>query len=479
MASFPRSPSDFHNHGINELRAMISNSNPAAVRKAGDNWKAIADLLAGEDGSGGIAKEFKDAVDEASKSWSGDASKKFREAAADVLEKIDRTYRHARNTQKTLIGNGEIGSCTPGMDSTAQIAAPGSVAQTLAEAKATMEKIDDPSKTERGKDWASDGSRDDSQFHADMADPNKDMSQVLEANRGDLSLSKERQVEAVIVMETLARNYSLHRKNFVGGDPDHGGEWPAPPVDQSPVGPIPMPIPGGAGAAKNVALQAGGGSGIAELGQGVNSPRTDGISGGIGASGSGAGGPGALKPGADVGMGLSSAGAGGVTGGGGGVGNLGSGAGAGGVGGAGATGAGPGVVGGLGGGAGARSGAGGARSGRMGGMPGMGGAGAGGAKGTGKGAGGRGGLAKQRGGVVGAAGGKAASSRGGSGLHRSRGGSQAGKAGSGRGAPMAGAGARGAGAKEDKDRDGQRPDYLVEDEETWMPNRNVTPKVIE
>lgn len=29
------------------------------------------------------------------------------------------------------------------------------------------------------------------------------------------------------------------------------------------------------------------------------------------------------------------------------------------------------------------------------------------------------------------------------------------------------------------DQDGERPDYLVEDEETWLPNQDVLPPVIE
>ena len=35
------------------------------------------------------------------------------------------------------------------------------------------------------------------------------------------------------------------------------------------------------------------------------------------------------------------------------------------------------------------------------------------------------------------------------------------------------------GKGEGKGQNGQRPDYLVEDEETWTPERNVAPKVIE
>ena len=45
---------------------------------------------------------------------------------------------------------------------------------------------------------------------------------------------------------------------------------------------------------------------------------------------------------------------------------------------------------------------------------------------------------------------------------------------------MAGAaGAKGKGQGEKERTAGQRPDYLVEDEETWTPQRNVAPRVIE
>jgi hypothetical protein len=45
---------------------------------------------------------------------------------------------------------------------------------------------------------------------------------------------------------------------------------------------------------------------------------------------------------------------------------------------------------------------------------------------------------------------------------------------------MAGApGSRNGRAKDEEQREGQRPDYLVEDEETWTPQRNVAPRVIE
>ncbi|MGP4002267.1 hypothetical protein [Streptomyces sp. 8N706] len=436
---------------------MIENADPDQVDRAGDHWRAAADQLGGLDGSGGIRKAFKDAIDHALAHWEGPASKNFLEAANDVLRKIDRSYRHARNAEMAMIGTRETGRDV-------------GIAANLRKAQETMKSIHQPDTTDRVKDKASDGSRDDAQFHRDMANPNIDARTALELNRENLSLSKERQVEAVIVMEELAWNYK-QQSNGMRPGVDRGGDWPSEPNDQTPPSPVVMPTIGGDMSPKSSAPSSGAkGSGIGTLNP-ATGPRAKGISGGIGST--------APKQGSQVGTGLNGVSGGlGAGGGRGGVGLGGStGAGAGGVGGGSGTSGMPGLPGAVAGGA-ARGVAGaGARGGRAG-MPGTGGApGAGARTGGAKGAGRGGGLARQRGGVVGAAKGAGAGAQGGSGLHRSRGGTQAGKkAGP---AGMAGApGARGGKANEEKER-GQRPDYLVEDEETWTPERNVTPKVIE
>ncbi|RKE19260.1 WXG100 family type VII secretion target [Streptomyces sp. TLI_171] len=126
-----------------------------------------------------------------------------------------------------------------------------------------------------------------------------------------------------------------------------------------------------------------------------------------------------------------------------------------------------------------------------GGMGGSGGLGGGaGEGGAGGGAGGRAGrgLTGKAGGVVGesthAASGGRAFSEGGSGIGRSRfgqggGAGQAGgpgQAGAGHGGGMAGHGQAG---KKDKKRGKDRPDYLVEDEETWASGNHVNPDVVE
>ncbi|MFI1155982.1 hypothetical protein [Streptomyces sioyaensis] len=432
----PRSPSDFHHHGINALRAMIANANPEAIETSGHHWRASADRLGGQDGQGGIRKAFMDAVEHATAHWEGTAAQAFRREAGKVLEKIDRTYQHSRNVESTLIGSRSSGPEV-------------GVAHNLREAKSTMSKIHDPGLVDRAKD----DKGDDSQFKRDMQNPKMDTRMALELNRDNLSLSKERQVEAVIVMDELAAHYDGHSKILEEG-PGPGGpgdDWPTQPSTRHTPPPVRMPVIGGAhpNSSSSQMPHSPNGAGGGAVPNGFDGPRhsrpdlpvttgLDGVQGGTFAPPSGAGN-------------------GGMTGGSHGV--------PGGTGGSGGAFP-PGVIGIPG-----AMGAGGARGmgGMRGGMPG---AGLGAGKAGAAGAAGRGGpQARTRGGLVGKPGGPAGGAKqGGSGLHRSRGGKQAGMAGA--------AGAKGKGKGDNKER-GQRPDYLVEDEETWTPERQVAPRVIE
>ncbi|WP_411137446.1 hypothetical protein [Streptomyces sp. C10] len=462
-----KSSSNFHEHGLDALRAMVKNSDPDAIESAGDHWRASADRLAGEDGSGGIRKAFMDAVDHASAHWHGAAADAFRREAQKVLKKIDLTYRHARNVETALIGGRGSGP-------------QGGIAHSLREAKKTMSKIEDAGKVEgffdtNGKDGA------DQQFHKDMANPKMDAKMALELNRDNLSLSKERQVEAVIVMEELASNYRANEPTVSGGlgpPPGAGHDWPTEPREPARPAPVNMPTPGGP-RVKPSQLSPHGPSGPSAPfdPSGVNikpsSPpvRTDldGVQGGT------------LTPANPHVPGGGSTGGGGHSGGGGGGGSTGMpggmmpvmpGKGGGSVGPGGGS---------RGGAMGGRSGAGragmpgGAGAGRAG-MPGGGmggGAGGGAGRGGAAGAGRSGAQARTRGGMAGKPGAPTGGTKqGGSGLHRSRGGAMAGQG-------MAGApGAKGNG-KEKERTTSQRPDYLIEDEETWTPQRNVAPRVIE
>lgn len=221
----PHSPSDFHHHGIDALRKMIENAKPDTLETAGDHWRKSADLLGGHDGQGGIRKKFMDAVDHATAHWEGSAADAFRKEATKVLNKIDKTYRHARRAEASLIGSRESGPEV-------------GLAHNLRQAVTAMSKIHNPGKWDR----FTDDSGDDSQFHRDMANPKMDARQALELNRDKLSLTKERQVEAVIVMDELAHHYTGRAKIWIDdGDDGLHGDWPKDPSNTPHPPPVRMP----------------------------------------------------------------------------------------------------------------------------------------------------------------------------------------------------------------------------------------------
>ncbi|QZY18436.1 hypothetical protein [Streptomyces decoyicus] len=501
---------------LNQVKQMVEGSNPGEVGNVAEGWKLVRIKLVGgghgwnaQDWNDGIKKKFDDAVTKVLETWHGHSAEQFATAAQKISNNFAKLAAYPHNTGYVLH----------------------QISEHLADVKKAVADVEEPSELERIKDRAADGlssgagkgaaignailpggggavvggliggmtggdGRDDTQLNADLANPKMSIFDAVNKNRGSLSIDRERELQAAHYMEQLATTYragvtAIGKPPLSGGRdlrddevPDYdGGGGAIPPI--APYGPAPSGPKGGT--TPNIPGVKGGGY---TTPQPLESPRPHGIDGGVGSipkspaphigtgldglSGGGIGAGGGSGTG-----GIGGGGAGGGVGGGVGTGGLGSGGGSG----SGIAGGGmPGMVGGATGRTGGAGAGAGARGGRAG-MPGMGGAAGGGAKGAGaKGAGGKGGaMARQKGGLVGGKGGKTgAAGQGGSGLHRSRGGTQSGATGGRRPAGMAGAhGAHGAKGKDKGSENGQRPDYLVEDEETWTPERNVAPKVIE
>ncbi|MFJ5676935.1 hypothetical protein [Streptomyces sp. NPDC093097] len=487
---------------MDTMKAMVRASSPAEVHNVSRGWSDVHTQLVGGSG-GGIKGAFDAAVNEVLESWHGAAADKFKAQAQKISKKIGDSAMYADYTSRAMKN----------------------AATVLEQLKPDIESMEKPSTANKIVNYVEDGgSRDDSGLKEDLKNPNLTTEEALDRNSGNLSAGKEQQLRMAVKMEQLGAAYVSQAKAMgtwkaVSKGRDGHDDYPGPPGGDPPP-PIPMPISSGSPAPRQVGRPSisgmgqgpGGSSGGLKAPKLPATPNTPGISGGVGAP---APGKGSLGP--KVNTGLESftppSGGAGGTGIGGGAGGLGGGAhaggGIGGGAGGGSLGGGSGIGGGAGGliagsgskgigggsgkagagikGGGAGAGAGGAGAANRGagrpGMPGMGGAAGakgGGAKGAG---GGRGGpLARQKGGIIGGGSGKAgAAGQGGSGLHRSRGGAQAG-AGTGgrRPAGMTGApGVHGAKGKDKKGENGERPDYLVEDEETWTPERNIAPKVIE
>ncbi|WP_338673277.1 hypothetical protein V1460_09355 [Streptomyces sp. SCSIO 30461] len=463
----PQTKTQFINYPLKELKQMLELTNPGAIEEVGRHWGKVEELLAGGE-AGGIAGLLDKAVSDALGHWEGDAARSFEQEARKISQSIRNTAWHA-----------DLNS--------SQMADAGSQ---LRRFKAQLDNIEEPSGWAKVGDALSDWSWDNGEAVAsDLKDRKLTADEVAKINEGKIGASREAQLNGVAVMENLAAQYMRVTKNLqqnppvVGDkghikDPNRDVEYPPPVVPggtggasrPGASGATPKPWSAGPTASVKPAPGVSGTPGITGGPTLPPSARTnvDSINPGLTGRGpvtnpniGGGGGGGGLGLGGTQGPGIL------TTGGGPGLGRGGT---------AGRGGTGTGGRGGLTGGGTAGRGSGGrAGIGGMGGGAGAGGAGRGGAA-----AGGRGALAKARGGVVGAAKGVSGKGAGGgAGLHGSRGGTQRGAMAGGMGGGMGGRNGRRPG---DENSRGERPDYLVEDEETWISeedrNRNV-PRTIE
>ncbi|GAB2765115.1 hypothetical protein [Streptomyces bullii] len=459
----PQTKTQFIDYSLKELKQMLEGTNPGAIEEAGRHWGKVNEILAGGEG-GGIAGLLDKAVDNVLEHWEGDAARSFEKKAREISQSLRNAAWHAD------------------LNST-QMADAGSQ---LRRYKEQLDAIEEPGTLDKIGDGLTDWKWDNGEaVAADLRQGKMTADQIAAANEGKIGASREAQLNGVAVMENLGAQYARITRNLKNNrvveeppghvkEPNRDVEYP-PPVTPVGVG-ASRPSVSGSGSkpwsagpttsvkpAPTVPRDQGitGGTQLPTAKTKVDSI-TPGLTGpglgtstGVGGGGGGVGtggaqGPGIVAPGGGTGVGR------GAT-----VGR-----------------SGIGVAGGRGGVAGGGAATGRGASGRAG-MGGMGGAGSGAAGRGGAGATGRGALAKSRGGVVGAAKGITGKGvDGGAGLHGSRGGTQRGAVAGG----MAGSLGRNGRRSEEENGRGDRPDYLVEDEETWISEedraRNV-PRTIE
>jgi uncharacterized protein YukE len=448
------------NYDMDQMKDMVRNADPATVKSVSEAW---ADLSKDLVGGGGIKETLETAVQHVLSHWEGASADLFRERAQVISQKITDSAKYADNTSQSLKG----------------------AAVVLDKIKDEVLAMEKPSGLSSAMDWAGDlGDRDAS--GADNALKNgASADDARNDNEGSLSAGREAQLKMAAKMEILGAAYNSRAAEMGSWRKGRGvGEGEDYPGDPGGIPPAAVVVPTG-----SVRSPQGATGGTVRAGQtGTISPSKSvappaGITGGahkpsptpqpqVGTAIDGVaggrvetptvGGPGTVNGG--------SANASAPTGGGPVGGALGGSAKSG--------------VGGIRGGVGGRSGGAGVAS--RGSASAAGRAGAGAGAGMAKGGAARaGGLARQSGGVVGgtprAGAGAGAGGRGtagGTGLHRSRG--AAGGAGAVRKGGTAGMpGGRPGRPKDEERRENERPDYLVEDEETWTPQTNAAPRVIE
>ncbi|WP_406124209.1 hypothetical protein OHQ89_19325 [Streptomyces canus] len=424
---------------MDEMKGMVRHARPDLVEGVVTGWKGVQAQLST------IQRDFEKEVARIQEHWKGAAADGFAAKATQVSKSIGDTAKYAEHTALAMANASAI----------------------LGKVQPEVMAMEKPGRVSSFLNSAGDG------FTRSGEGTDKDIAtgmgaqEVLDRNDDDLSAGREAQLRMAAKMETLGAAYNSQAKamgswNKRPSPHDESDDYPGDPGGISPT-PVVMPTARSSRSLQSVS------SGTAQSAQTGTISRSKSVAPPSGVTG------GAHKPTAptqNTGTAIDGF-SGGRTG-------------TSPIGGTGAVGGGSAGSGGSGGGAGIVSGAvgGAVGAGTARGMAGRAGAasmaGRAGAVGAG-GAGRVGGTA--RGGVVGGTpktgAGAGRGTAGGSGLHSSRG--AAGRTASAvRKGGIAGApGARTGRGKDEERREGERPDYLVEDEETWAPKTNAAPRVIE
>lgn len=446
---------------MDEMQAMLQNARPDLVEGVADGWKGLSDALVT------IQRDFDEEVSRIQAHWRGSAADNFTTKAKQVSKSLGDCATYASHTSTAMKNAGSA----------------------LGPIKDEVLAMEKPSAVSSALNSLGDGfTRSDDGLDKDLSS-GAGAQQALDNNHDDLSAGREAQLKMAAKMETLGAAYNSQSKamgSWSTNPPrDDSEDWPG---DPGGIAPTPVATPtartpesprsgssgtvrpaqtGTAAPAKTVTPPSGvtGGAhkqtvstqGVGTAIDGITGDRIDTptVGGGASAGGTSAGSGGTVGSSGLIG-GSAASGSKAVRGG-----IPGSGARVGGVTGGTADTARGGA---------ARAGAG----------------GIGGAAGTGSAKGGAaraGSTASPRGGVVGgtprAGTSTGRGTAGGSGLHSSRGATGRGAGAIRKGGVVGAPGARTGRPKDQEQRENERPDYLVEDEETWAPPRNVAPRVIE
>ncbi|MEU6353460.1 hypothetical protein ABZ896_29740 [Streptomyces sp. NPDC047072] len=432
-------------YDMDQMKAMVRDADPGTVRRVADAWTALSKDLVG---SGGIKESLETAVQHVLAHWEGESAELFKARAQVISKKITDSSKYADNTSVSLRG----------------------AAAKLDEIKPEVLAMEKPGKVSSALDYIGNmGDRDDSGANNALKS-GAGSQEALDNNAGSLSEGREAQLRMAVKMEALGAAYNSRAAEMgtwqKGKQVSQDEDYPGDPGGVAPA-PVVVPTESATRSPQRVA------TGTARTGQATPIGSAKSVTPPSGITGGGHK-PTTAQP--QVGTAIDGI-SGGRTGAPsmGGTGTVGGGAAAGG-----GFGGGAGFVGGAVGGAAAGAGA--ARAGAAG-MAGR--TGAGGVGGAGS---ARAGAARasgaSRGGVVGGtpkagAGGAGRGTAGGSGLHGSRGAAGRGANAVRKGGMVGAPGGRKGRPEDEEQREGERPDYLIEDEETWAPQTNAAPRVIE
>ncbi|MFI9275900.1 WXG100 family type VII secretion target [Kitasatospora sp. NPDC052896] len=177
----PKPDSCFTNLRLDQLKALIENADPGQVETIAGHWDNVHDALIGP---GGISDQLNSAVSRTLTTWTGPAADAFATEAASIATQLTNGAGYVANTSKALKG----------------------AADSLRQAQGAIAAIHTPSEAANVM-HAMTTRYDDRQLTKDLANPEIDTATALELNRGTLSLGRQQELRAAVVLEGLASSY--------------------------------------------------------------------------------------------------------------------------------------------------------------------------------------------------------------------------------------------------------------------------------
>jgi uncharacterized protein YukE len=206
---------------IDSMHAMLAWAKPKIVTRVADAWQEIHDRLVG--GTGTVQGDFDKAVEHILQHWEGDAADAFAKKAKKISKQIADCASYASYTSTAMHNAG----------------------RKLAEIKPKVDEIEPPSKASSVLNAVGDGfTRNDQRWHSAIHD-NQGAQTALNKYDDDLSAGKEEQLKAAALMEDLALTYTSQTKamgSWRRSKPGVDEEDPDYPGAPGGIAPVPLPV---------------------------------------------------------------------------------------------------------------------------------------------------------------------------------------------------------------------------------------------
>ncbi|GAA2586868.1 hypothetical protein Stube_58550 [Streptomyces tubercidicus] len=201
---------NFSSHTLESLKAMVRDAQPDKVDEIADHWMFVHDQLAGDAPDGSVKDLLDKAVADVREYWHGAAAEAFEKRAKTLSVSLANGSLYAKNTSHTLkaaaIDLHNAQRAVTALQDSEAASKDGNILQAIG------------SKVRDGADWLGDfGARSDDTLKQDLAN-GMNTSDALDKHQGTLSRGREIALQAAAHMEKLGASYNV-KGNQLGAVP--------------------------------------------------------------------------------------------------------------------------------------------------------------------------------------------------------------------------------------------------------------------